>query len=202
MADDPRELLDRLCEGDRDALEQLLAQHLPGLRGYVRLHCGAELRERESATDLVQSVCREILEKVDRFQHPDENGFKRWLYTTALRKIQHRRRYYRAERRDAGREVTPARDRSDDVLVNCYQSFCTPSRAAMAREEVERIESAFDQLPDHYREVITQARILGLSRAEIGERMGKSEGAVRVLLSRALVHLTELLEAPGAGKDG
>jgi DNA-directed RNA polymerase specialized sigma24 family protein len=35
--------------------------------------------------------------------------------------------------------------------------------------------------------------VLGLSRAEIGERMNKSEGAVRVLLHRALARVSELL---------
>ena len=64
----------------------------------------------------------------------------------------------------------------------------------MAREELERIESAFDRLPEEYREVITLARIAGLSRAEIAERMGRREGAVRTLLSRALARLAELLD--------
>lgn len=195
MVHDSPELLERLRDGDGEALQQLLTMHLPGLRGYVRLNCGEMLRERESATDLVQSVCREILEKMEQFQHPGEDGFKRWLYTTALRKIQHRIRYYGAERRCVGREVrADAWTRGADDLVDCYRSFCSPSGVAVAKEEVERIESAFDQLPEHYREVITLARVVGLSRAEIGERMGRSEGAVRTMLSRALVSLAELLD--------
>jgi DNA-directed RNA polymerase specialized sigma24 family protein len=40
--------------------------------------------------------------------------------------------------------------------------------------------------------------VLGLSRAEIGERMNKSEGAVRVLLHRALARVSELLAEPTA----
>ena len=195
MTQDPPELLQRLRDGDRSALEELLTRHLPGLRGYVRLSCGQAVRDRESATDLVQSVCREILEKADKFEHPDEDGFKRWLYTTALRKIQHRHRYYRAERRDVAREVrADAWTRGAGDLVDCYRTFCSPSGVAVANEEVERIERAFDELPEHYREVITMARVVGLSRAEIGERIGKSEGAVRTLLSRALVQLAEILD--------
>jgi DNA-directed RNA polymerase specialized sigma24 family protein len=34
---------------------------------------------------------------------------------------------------------------------------------------------------------------VGLSRAEIAERMGRSEGAVRVLLHRALAQLSGML---------
>ena len=37
-------------------------------------------------------------------------------------------------------------------------------------------------------------RILGRSHAEIAVEMGKSEGAVRTLLSRALVRLSALLD--------
>lgn len=37
------------------------------------------------------------------------------------------------------------------------------------------------------------AHVVGLSRAEIAERLGKSEGAVRVLLHRALARLADVL---------
>jgi DNA-directed RNA polymerase specialized sigma24 family protein len=37
---------------------------------------------------------------------------------------------------------------------------------------------------------------MGLSRAEIAERIGKSEGAVRVILHRALARVSQLLAEP------
>ena len=42
------------------------------------------LRAMESTSDIVQSVCREILQHKDRFQYPGEDGFRRWLYTTDI----------------------------------------------------------------------------------------------------------------------
>ncbi|HVS17718.1 MAG TPA: sigma-70 family RNA polymerase sigma factor, partial [Planctomycetota bacterium] len=78
-----------------------------------------------------------------------------------------------------------------------YRRFSTPSGAASLREEVERVESAFDRLSDEHREVITLAHLTGLSRSEIAERMQRSEGAVRVLLHRALARLSGLLQ-PGS----
>ena len=48
---------------------------------------GPQLRAKESASDLVQSVCREVLGRLDRFQHGGEAGFRHWLYATALRKV-------------------------------------------------------------------------------------------------------------------
>jgi DNA-directed RNA polymerase specialized sigma24 family protein len=42
------------------------------------------------------------------------------------------------------------------------------------------------------------AHIAGLSRAEIAQQMGKSEGAVRVILHRALARISELLSVKGS----
>ncbi len=44
--------------------------------------------------------------------------------------------------------------------------------------------------------MITLAHIVGLSRAEIAQQMGKSEGNVRVLLHRALAKVSSLLADP------
>ena len=65
---------------------------------------------------------------------------------------------------------------------------------AMVREEVERVERAFEKLSEEQREVITLAHVAGQSRAEIADQMGRSEGALRVLLHRSLVRLAEVLE--------
>jgi RNA polymerase sigma-70 factor (ECF subfamily) len=188
--------LERLGQGDEGAVEELLSEHLEGLRGYVRLRAGRELRMMESASDIVQSVCREILQHKDRFRFPGKDGFKKWLYTTAMRKLSNRAKGYRAVKRDAHR--VPLDGVPQEVvargLLDCYRTFCTPSGVLQAREEVERIEAAFDALPDDYREVITLSRIVGLSHAEIAERSGRSEGATRTLLYRALGRLAEVLE--------
>ncbi|MFO0983416.1 MAG: hypothetical protein U1E76_17065 [Planctomycetota bacterium] len=106
-------------------IAELLVRHLPGLRAFVRLRAGKVIRARESSCDLVQSVCREILQRAGQFQHGDEAGFRQWLYTTALRKIANRAEYYRAARRDAAREIGP---QSDDELAACYQHVATPSQ--------------------------------------------------------------------------
>ena len=75
-------------------LRWLLAA-LVGWRERQALAC--LLRARESGSDLVQSVCREILAQAHRFQHPSESAFRRWLYTTAMRKISDRADHWRAE---------------------------------------------------------------------------------------------------------
>ncbi len=209
MASDLLHLTEAAGRGDRQAIDQLLERFLPELRAYIRLRAGPLIRQRESSSDLVQSVCREVLEHAERFKFPSETAFKHWLFTTALRKLANRRDYYLAQKRDAGREVSlePADESSsgtglqeaDRRLLESYRVFASPSAEAAVREELERVEAAFDGLSEEQREVVTLAHLVGLTRAEIAEELGKSEGAVRVTLHRALAKLSGLLQG-GSGQ--
>ncbi|MBL8695749.1 MAG: sigma-70 family RNA polymerase sigma factor [Planctomycetes bacterium] len=199
------DLIQSASRGDGIAVDQLLERYLPGLEAFIRLRQGKMLRAKESAADLVQSVCREVLEHIDRFQYRGEIQFKHWLYVTALRKIANRAEYYRAEKRDAAREVGSLRSAGSagsvapEQILECYGSVVTPSRAFEAREELARIESAFEELPEDYREVILLSKFVGLSHAEIATEMGRSDTAVRTLLSRALARLAGILEKREGG---
>jgi RNA polymerase sigma-70 factor (ECF subfamily) len=195
QGDDSAQLAERAAGGDRAALDELVVRHVDGLRAFVRLRVGAELRARESSSDLVQSVCREILQEARRFQHPSESAFKSWLYTTALRKIADRAQHWRAQKREVGREERMPSRADDSGLIGIYRSFSSPSQHAVASEERERIERAFEELDEEQREVIVLAKVAGLSRAQIAAQTGRSEGAVRVLLHRSLARLAEKLEA-------
>ncbi len=184
------------ANGDRRAVEGLLALHLPALNAFVRLRAGEMLRAHESVADLVQSVCREVLANEGNFKHPSEGAFKAWLYTTALRKICNRVEYHHARKRDVGQEVVIEADEvAGSELLACYQRFSSPSHRASIQDEVARIEAAFATMPDEYREVITLAHVAGLSRSEIAVQMDRSEEAVRALLHRALVRTAELLDS-------
>ncbi len=188
-------LVQSACQGDPVAVERLLAMHLPRLQAYIRLRTHPTLRARESASDLVQSTCREILEHVDRYQYQGEANFRYWLYTTAKRKIANRAEYYQAAKRAAKREIPlDAQGGQDALLADCYSRIATPSQHAMASELRGRMEDAFGKLRDEQREVILLAKVVGLSRAEIAKRIGRSEGAVRMLLSRSLARLSEILD--------
>lgn len=193
MDDDLDALTEAAARGERGALEALLEHHLPALRAYIRIRAGAGVRQRDSSSDLVQSVCREVLENGARFRHPSESAFRRWLFTTALRKIIDRKNFHQAEKRDVGRELRPSDEAAHNALLEAYGSFCTPSQDAMARDEFERIEAAMDQLSEEQREVVTLAHLVGLSRAEIAQQLGKEEGAVRMTLHRALARLAVIL---------
>jgi RNA polymerase sigma factor (sigma-70 family) len=64
---------------------------------------------------------------------------------------------------------------------------------------MQRVEAAFDELPEDYREAITLHKLCGLSHAEIAERLGRSEGAVRNLVYRGISRLALLVDSDTTG---
>lgn len=185
--------------GDAKALDGLFGRHLSVLRAFVRVKVGPGLLSRESVDDLVQSVCREVVQDLDQFEYRGERAFRAWLFKMACRKIVDRHRYNHRERRSPDREEPwpQAKDGSGEAeeLLTCYSMMCTPSRDASAREEVARIEAVLQQLPEDQREAVSMSRMMNLSYGEIATVMSRSEASVRGLVARGLAHLAEYLDA-------
>ena len=198
VSDDIDGRIRRLAQGDADALEELLVTEYPRLRMFVRLKSGAVVRSLESSTDLVQSVCREALRDAAAGDFEDEAAFRQWLYTVTLNKIRRKTEHYRAQKRDVARDVGLDAVEGDPTLAQSYAATLAPSHVATSKEAIARIEAAFDELPDDYRDVITQVCIVGKSHGEVAMEHGKNEVAVRKLLSRArarlAIRLTEFTE--------
>lgn len=176
---------------DRSAIEQLLVRNLPGLEAFVRLRLGAALRQKLTAPDLVQSVCREVLEDLSDFEFRGEGPFRHWLFVRAENKLREKYRFHRAAKRDQGREFSLP---ENSTILPVYHDLVSPSQHCEARETLRRVEAAFDQMPADYREAVTLHKLCGLSHAEIAERMGRSEGAVRNLVYRGISRLALLVE--------
>lgn len=191
-------LLQRAAAGDRQALGELLVRAMPQLEAYVRLQAGGVVRARESISDLVQSVCGEAIADLGQFEFRGEPQFRHWLARQALHKIINKREYWQAQKRDFRRERPPAESAAAASLLSQYASFCTPSRQASAREELQRVETAFDQLEPDHREAIMAHKVLGVGYPELAASMARSEGAVRNLVYRGLARLAALLDPPAA----
>jgi RNA polymerase sigma-70 factor (ECF subfamily) len=188
MEDRNRELVEDASRGEAPAIEQLLERYLPGLRRYVDRRAGRTVLAKESGSDLVQSVCRELFDDLqsERFEYRGEREFKQWLYRAAMLKLEGRWRHWRAERRDAGRELELDAGASSFAGV---AASSTPSAHAMQLEDRERLQSSLALLPESYRRIIELAHVEGLSHREIAERLSITETNSRVLLSRALARL-------------
>lgn len=166
-----------------------ILQALPILTRFVRRRMGPDLSARESASDIVQSTCRELLKSASRFEDRGDASFESWVRSAAEHKLQNRARHWRAQRRqDAGRteELSAHEPRATDSS--------RPSGDAELREEVERLQSAFGKLSAEHRHVLQRSQIDGASHAEIATELGRSPEAVRKLLSRAMSALSAELD--------
>src|SRR5215471_17726321 len=130
-APDTQALVQAAQQQDRAAIEQLLVRQLPGLEAFVRLRMGAELRKHATPPDLVQSVCREVLEDLSGFEYRGEAPFRHWLFTRAENKLKEKHRYHHRQKRSSAREV-PLGDAS--TVLSAYRTLCTPSQDLQARE--------------------------------------------------------------------
>ena len=64
------------------------------------------------------------------------------------------------------------------------------------REELERILEGVKELPDDRREALIMRFALGMDNREIARAMGRTDGATKVLIHRAIKQLEEIVEAP------
>ncbi len=182
-----RAAIESASRGDPESIEDLLRAYLPRLQRFVHLRLGEQLRRREDTVDIVQSTVRELLTE-ERFEWRGEEEFRAWLFQAALNKIREKVRFHGADKRAMEREVAVSTI-GQARLGEAVRDLATPSRFAMAREDLRRLESAFGQLTEAQREVLTLSRVVGLPHAVIAQRLGKSEVAVRQLLVRAMAAL-------------
>jgi RNA polymerase sigma factor (sigma-70 family) len=176
---------------------ELLKEYLPRLRAFVRARLDAELRRRESDSDVVQSVCRELLEHRQGFEYRGESQFRGWLFTAALNKVREKVRFHHQPRRGMQRE-----DQAGSSFAPADpHSSVQPSYAALAGERVALLEAALDTLSDGDREVIALARLAGLPIEDVATHLGKTVAAARKQLGRALLRLSAELQRRRAAGD-
>ncbi|HHI79537.1 MAG TPA: sigma-70 family RNA polymerase sigma factor [Planctomycetes bacterium] len=191
--------------GDPKSIDTLLQQNLADLHLFVQAKMGPKLLSRESTSDLVQSVCREVLQEMKDFEFRGLPAFRAWLFRKALHKIVDKARYHGAEKRDPNKEQSLVPQENGDASrmeslssrEGGLMDSLSPSRIAMEREHLEKLEACLHALPEDYREAILQTKLIGRSYKELAQEWNRSEGAVRNLVYRGLARLALLLEEEG-----
>jgi RNA polymerase sigma-70 factor, ECF subfamily len=183
----------------RTTLGERILGSLPGLTHFVRRRMGPELTSRESASDIVQSTCRELLNGASSFEDRGEASFQRWVQSAAEHKLQNRARHWRAQCRQGGAlsiDNDGARDGDDEggAFEPAAPISAHPSHSAVLREETERLARAFRALPEEYRAVLVRSQIDGASPTEIAREFDRSPEAARKLVARAMARLSAELE--------
>lgn len=184
--------------GDELALERLCKVYGERVRRIVRLRMGRELRSKMESMDLVQDTFISALRGLENFTYQNEGDFLRWLSTIAENRLRDNLKKFHADKRDIRKEMSLNNNRqsSQDSFVKMAGPVdsTTPSVIMSRREELDGLEKALDKLKPEYKEVILLTKIEGLSSKELGDKLGKAPGAVRMLLSRAMIALANVYE--------
>lgn len=195
----PFTLEQRARQGDPAALAEFLQQHRGQLLAYIEKHLGDALRRKIEPDDVLQEVSLECMRSLPRQELGDRSLFG-WLCQVAERRIVDAHRRFAAQKRAADREVplgTPGGETRQAGLINVLvASMTSPSKAFSRNQRQLRVQHALEQLPEELREALRLRYVENLPTKEIAQRLGKTDGAIRVLLSRTLRKLEEILGPP------
>lgn len=187
---DTDQLLDRVRQGDRGALERLLACHRPALRRFLEIRLDSRLRQRVDPSDAVQETQAEAARRIEAYLQDETMPFAIWLRRIAYdRLIMLRRRHLGAGRRAAGRDL-PLPDRSSVELARrVLPDPGTPSEQLVRRETGERVREAIAGLDEPDRDIILMRNYERLTNLEVAQVLGIDPPAASKRYGRALLRL-------------
>jgi RNA polymerase sigma-70 factor (ECF subfamily) len=190
-------LLAQVSEGDRQALDRLLAHHRPTLHQFVDCHLDPRLRGRVDPSDVVQETQMEIVRRMDDFLSQRPMPFRLWLRKKAYDRLLNLRRDHGRHRRAVGREVAWP-ERSSLLLAKpLLSSGASPSKQLEARELAERVAAVVGRLADADREILLVRHAEELPFDEIACLLDIAPAAARKRFGRALIRLQTALADAG-----
>jgi RNA polymerase sigma factor (sigma-70 family) len=170
---------------------------MPALRTFVRLNAGPVLRSRETVSDIVQSAVVKLLERSD-FTFRSEAQLLVYLYNAALTKIIDKQRYYERACR-TGEQAPDHIAAIDERAVSDYNSLrgdggrLSPSQIAAHKEDLERLQVAFDQLDDEQRSLISMRNVFDLPVEQIAANLGLTIAQTRLRMAKAMARLSAIM---------
>jgi RNA polymerase sigma-70 factor (ECF subfamily) len=193
----PGQLLEHAIHGDDAALGRLLELYRNYLRLVARSLISAALRVKLEPSDLVQETFLKAHREFTQFAGRSEPELVAWLRQILVRSLANQVKHHRRQVRDHQRQesLEAHLDRSSLMIQQALaSSIGSPSEHASRREQAVLLADALNRLPDDYREVFIQRTLEHIPFETIAAHMGRSVGAVRMLWTRAVKRLTQMLE--------
>jgi RNA polymerase sigma-70 factor (ECF subfamily) len=184
--------------GSREALGRLLGAHMNYLKTLAYAQMDDRLKRRIGASDIVQDTLLEAHRDFLHFVGKTPAEFSGWLRMILINNL--RRAFechLKTAKRDIRRELSlEDLDRKADQSASRMEwLLAAPNRSAgseaLMHESLIRLSDAIANLSAEHREVIILRHVQGLPFKEIGERLNKTSGAVRMLWMRAIEKLRE-----------
>ena len=173
-----KEILTRASQGDREAFGALYERYVERIFNYVYYRTGSV----HDAEDLTARVFYRALHHIQNYT---DRGvpFSAWLYRIAHNLIANWHRD-----RSRHQEIP-----LDDAPTLHYKGE-PPEIALMQGQDRDALLKLIRQLPSERQHLLILKFVEHMSNAEIGETMGRSEGAVKSLYHRTLLSLRDELE--------
>jgi len=175
-------ILERARSGDRAAAIALLERAVPGVQRWARGRLPAMARAEANTEDVVQDALLRALPHLSRFHHDSVGGLQAYLRTIVMNRV---RDLIRKTKRHGTTVDVDAEPLADDEP--------SPLEEAVRRQNVDRFLAALQRLTPPDRQVIIWRIELGWTVEEIAQRLGKSTGAARMSVRRALERLDAVL---------
>lgn len=189
------QLDERIRAGDTTALAQLIEDNRLELLGFIQHISQDRLLKVVPPEDLLQEVATSAITALPRIANPELEPLA-WLKQLARRRVVDAYRFhFQAERRAQGRERAAAP--TDDSRMGWEQlivaSITSPSEAVSRNMRLGKMQAAIAELGSEAEQAIRLRYVDGLSTREIAEKLGKTDVAIRVMLSRSIKRLQDML---------
>lgn len=197
MSDCLDELVERIRKKDADALVKYTTEKEPQLLAFISKSLSDALKKKIEPQDILQEVCISAINSLDEIDLSQRDPFS-WLCQLVERRIvDAHRKFIAAQKRTANKEegIATPRDNSNqkgmlDILVI---SMTSPSGAFSRKQKEFHMLAALESMPEESRLALKFRYVENLPSKEIAKKLGKSDGAVRVLLTRSLSKLQDIL---------
>ncbi len=182
---------------DSDELGAFIESHRRQLLAYVDRNIGPALRSRLEPEDILQEIIVSALAAPEQFNVEGRDPFRLLCQLAEQRIIDAHRHHVGAQKRSASREVSmdaPAGSGDGFGFVDLLVASITSPSQAFSKDQKEfRLQQAIAELNEEQREILRMRFVEGMATKEIADKIGKSDGAVRVMLTRTVAHLQEIL---------
>ena len=193
----PDLLLAQARAGNVAALGRLLELYRNYLRLLARAMIGQALRVRLDASDLVQETFLKAHREFRQFMGSTEPELTAWLRQILVRTLANQARHHRRKGRDYHRDepLEALLERSSIEAQRALAApLSSPSSLVGRREQAVLLADALEKLPADYREIFLMRNLEHIPFEEIAVRTGRSPGAARMLWTRTIKKLSQLLE--------
>lgn len=183
----------RRASTDREALDELLRTQIGFLERNAGRMLGRRLGRVVAKEDLVQEVLARVHRSIAHTDFANLQAFRSWLLVLMKHRALDLDKYhFQTDRRGTTPrsldETLP--DATSGVSLHTRDLVASPEPSPSSvlgrKERCDSLWRMLDRIPESYREIIRLTRIEGLTTEEVAVRLGKSPGAVRKTLSRAI----------------